>query len=98
MKKSTKDIAIDRVEANPKNYAKICYEFAVRSIRRRKKFTSEDLISAYESNGYPIPKEGRVWGAVIRKLKSEGLIRHYGFGTYQNPSGHAKPVNIWKTV
>lgn len=94
---NTTKSAISRAESGRFNFASICYLFARRSVLRRKnKFTSEDIIKAYHESGLPEPSELRVFGAVMVRLKKEGLIRHAGFGKYKGDQGHCKPTNIWK--
>ena len=93
-----KDAAINRAGSNKTNFAQLCYKFARRSVSKRHKFTSEDLIQAYERKGNPVPDDRRVWGVVMVKLIREGVIKHSGFAKYKNPNGHQKPVNVWKTI
>jgi hypothetical protein len=80
------------------NHYSECYNFALEFIERTNTFTSEDLKKAYSASGNPIPKEPRVWGSVILKLRRLGLVKHYGLTTYKNPNGHNKPCYIWETV
>lgn len=89
--------AIDLVQQGKNNYYNECFSYAKRFIQRQKgKFTSEDMIYAYSKTTQPQPKELRVWGAVMRELKSLGLITNAGFSIYKKPCGHSKPVNVWK--
>jgi hypothetical protein len=90
--------AIDLVQSGSNNFFTECLQFASTYLVFIDRFTSEDLIEAYRLTGKPQPLETRVWGAVVRRLVRDGLIRHDGFGTYKNPTGHGKPVNIWKRV
>lgn len=87
---------IEKVKEPNKNRFLMCYSYALGWIKYQSKFSSEDLIADYEKTDAPIPEEKRVWGAVIRELRKDKLIEHYGFGTYKNPVGHKKPVNVWK--
>lgn len=89
---------LESVSSSINNQFYSCYFFALNWIRQNRDFTSEDLITAYNHSGNPIPKEVRVWGAVIKALKKAKFIRNNGFGVYKKPCGHAKPVNIWQTI
>lgn len=93
-------ISLDQVQDRTINWYRDCLEYALKFIENESTmdFTSEDLIYFYEKEGNPKPAEKRVWGAVIRELKSRKLIIHHGYTTYRNPLGHCKPVNIWKVI
>jgi hypothetical protein len=86
---------IEAVRAAKQNQYLMCYSYSVSWIKDQIKFTSEDLIAAYEKNGANIPEEKRVWGAVIRELQKNNFIKHAGFSTYKKPCGHSKPINVW---
>lgn len=95
----TKEEAIEAVQLPEDNHYDVCYSFAIGFISaQRGKFTSEDLILAYGLKKLPIPKEPRVWGAVIRRLYKEERIEPVTWSTYQAKQGHGRPVRVWRTV
>lgn len=93
-------LSLDQVQDGTRNWYQDCLDFALKFIYKNStmEFTSEDMIWCYENEGNPKPAEIRVWGAVIRELKSRKLIKHNGFATYKKPQGHCKPVNVWKVL
>lgn len=91
-------LSLDQVQDATRNWYQDCLFFALNYITMVQSFTSENLIECYEKLGNPKPSEIRVWGAVIRELKSRKLIKHNGFTTYKKPQGHCKPVNVWKVI
>jgi hypothetical protein len=90
MKKSIKKVAEGK-----SNYYLECFSFAKKYAKKWNIFSSEDIINAYEKVGKPLPKEPRVWGAVMKELHKINAISHYTFGKYKKPCGHSKPINIW---
>lgn len=80
------------------NHYEICYAFATEFIKTATRFTSEDLIEAYEKKELPEPKEKKVWGAVMNKLRNQKLIVSDGYVKYRNPAGHGKPSTQWKVI
>lgn len=91
-------LSLDQVQDATRNWYQDCLFFALNYITMVQSFTSENMIDCYEKSGNPNPSEIRVWGAVIRELKSRKLIKHNGFTTYKKPQGHCKPVNVWKVL
>lgn len=87
--------AIKKVIIPDRNYYSECYAFAVKFIKKNHLFSSEDIIDAYNKIGLNIPKEPRVWGAVMAELSKLSLIYHRGYSRYIKPCGHGKPINIW---
>lgn len=79
------------------NYYSQCYNFAENWIKSNLRFTSEDLIEAYKLSQNPLPKEPRVWGAVISNLRKLNSIKAVGTTKYKNPNGHQKPCYIWES-
>jgi hypothetical protein len=89
---------IEAVKQPTENHYNSCYSFALKFLKSQSPksvFTSEHIIAEYNLTENPIPKEGRVCGAVIKKLKVDGLIKFAGYVRYENPLGHGKPCNSW---
>lgn len=94
--KSNLQGSLAQVEAGIDNHYNICYAYALLFLSKTSDpFTSEDLIECYLIDGYPMPREKRVFGAVIRQLLNYCLIKHNGIGKYKKKSGHSKLTNIW---
>ena len=89
---------IEAVKQPTENHYDKCHSFALlflKSQSAKSVFTSENIIAEYNLTENPTPREGRVWGAVMKKLKSDGLIKFAGYVRYENPLGHGKPCNSW---
>ena len=90
-------IYLSKVAAPKENHYYLALEFSIKFVNESKQpFSSENLIAAYLDGENPIPKESRVWGAVVKELLNRKLIVHAGFARYEKSSGHKKPINIWK--
>jgi hypothetical protein len=89
---------IEAVKSAKQNHYLMCYSFALTWIKGKEKFTSEDLIEDYFAKNNNLPKEKRVFGAVIRELLKYKFIEHSGYSVYKNKAGHGKPINVWKSL
>ena len=89
--------AIKKVSEGKNNYYLECYAYAVKFIKKHSSFTSEDIIDSYVKKGANLPKEPRVWGAVMRELSKNSLIVHNRIVLYKKPCGHSKPIREWKS-
>ena len=91
-------LAINQARDATRNWYDDCYRFAAKWVRRKKgRFSSEDIIQAFERKHDFRPSERRVWGAVMRQLKADGLIRWVCYGKAKLVSSHQKPINIWQS-
>jgi hypothetical protein len=91
--------ALLKVEKAESNHFEDFLNFAKQYLsENNNEFTSEDIIDKYNQSGKPIPKEPRVWGAVIRTLSRGNLIEFVGYAKYQKASGHSKPTAIWRKI
>ena len=88
---------IEAVKSAKQNHYLMCYSFALGFIKGKGKFTSEDIIEAYEKAGKPKPDEMRVFGPVIKELKKHNLIQHVGYSTAKLKTSHGQPINVWKS-
>ncbi len=87
---------LEQVVQPTENYYNECLDFArIWLINQTTPFTSEDLITDYNSSNELTPAEPRVWGAVVRKLSNEKLIRFEKYVKYENKRGHGKPCAQW---
>jgi len=59
------------------------------------KFTAQDIHRNNIAAKLPAPPDKRAWGAVMRALAKDGLIRSIGFVKSDSPSGHGHPVSQW---
>ena len=90
--------AIKKVSEGKNNYYLECYAFAVKFIKKHSSFTSEDIIDSDVKKGANLPKEPRVWGAVMNELAKKNFIFSSGYFTpYRKKSGHSKPTREWKS-
>lgn len=87
--------AIELVASGKHNHYERLLHFASGYIKTVTTFTSEDLIEAYNNNGFEQPKEHRVWGAVTRMLSKQNLIKGIDWVRYRKPEGHGKPSRLW---
>ena len=90
--------AISLVQSGARNFFDDCYHFAERWVIGKDNFTSEDLIHDFRQLHNFFPAEVRVFGAVMRKLQNDGLIKKVGIGSYKAPQGHSKPCNVWSSI
>lgn len=93
-----KEKSIKQAQEAKANHFLNCFNFAVKWIKKTNltKFSSEDIIDAYEATNEPKPAEKRVWGSVMRELAKAKVIRFKEYGIYKKLSGHAKPIYIWQ--
>lgn len=92
----TTDEAINRVKENNRRYYDDLLIFAYSWVKLQfKPFTSEDLKRDYYALGNAPPTEGRVYGAVFRKLSKEGFIFRHGIEFAKNPICHSRPMTKW---
>jgi len=89
--------SLEAVKQPESNHYDTCYSFALTYLSRAKgKFTSEDVRDAYYYAGHPQPKETRVWGAVFKKMQTEGRIVSCGYVKYRGTAGHSRPSTLWR--
>jgi hypothetical protein len=91
---------IEQVSESADNHMASCYEFAKQFVLKAKAskgvpFTSEDIIDLYNTTDNPKPREPRVWGAVLLRLKNQGHIIPMGYVPYRKKCGHGKPSRVW---
>ena len=87
---------IELVTVPPQNYYEECLTFGRQWVLNRKEdFTCEDIIDSYNATSDKLPAEGRVWGAVMKKLIKEHSLTFVRYDKYRNPTGHKKPIAVW---
>jgi hypothetical protein len=88
--------AIQMVEENNQEYYDRAFSFAEIWVKSQMlPFTSENIKSSFYALGNAPPEEPRVFGAVIRKLASEGKIKRHGYEKSKNPVCHSRPQTVW---
>lgn len=91
--------SLQQVSEAKQNHYNKCYHFALNFVRKQKEeFTSETIRQAYEQEHEQIPHEPRVWGAVMRSLSKDNLIKFKYYTKYQSPLGHGKPSAVWESL
>jgi hypothetical protein len=89
---------LEKVAEPCDNHYAECYEFAKQFVLKASRFvpfTSEDITDLYNETEKPQPREPRVWGAVLAKLKAQGYIMPTGYVPYRKKCGHSKPSRVW---
>lgn len=94
---------LENVKHNNKQYFLKAYSFSKEWLKTNlNPFSSEDLKEAFynvkDHKGNllnELPREPRVWGAVIAELKKDGLINFVKYQKYRNPAGHSRPSSVW---
>lgn len=89
--------AIKSTTEATRNWYADCLRFAKRWIKGKGKFSSEDLVQAFNKRHDFRPADGRVWGAVVRALKTDGSIRWVSFGKSRSETSNTYVKNIWKS-
>jgi len=63
----------------------------------KRTFTTDDLWACVDDEDWP--EEPRVMGAVISKMKRDGLITHAGYYVKSvRKKCHARPLMVWRTT
>lgn len=89
--------AIKSTTEATRNWYADCLRFAKRWIKGKGKFSSEDLVQSFNKRHDFRPAEPRVWGSVIRTLKTDGSIRWVSFGKSRSETSNTYVKNIWKS-
>jgi hypothetical protein len=76
---------------------------AVREYALDNYYFTVDELRAYAEATSPIAmfcKDGRAWGAVIRKAQAQGLVRKHGIVNvdYRHRNCHSAPRVVWETL
>jgi hypothetical protein len=66
--------------------------------RQHPTFATEDVRTWAQRQGLPRPPDGRAWGLVVRKARMAGVLTPAGFRTSHVPPGHARPVQVWRSM
>ena len=88
--------AADNAEMNEHGWQEQALMFLMKFPEKR--FQAEDVRSWAYSQGLTTPPNDRAWGAVIRKAKNQGCIRHVGYDAVSNPNAHRTPASVWERV
>ena len=89
---------IEAVRDAKQNHFLMCYSFTLGFIKDKDRFTSEDIIIAYDKSDNLKPEEKRVFGPVMLALIKNNLIEHIGYDKAKIKSSHYKPINVWKSL
>lgn len=90
--------AVASAETEAPGWAEQAYSFLERFIRSRKGEFMVEQVRERAKGVIPDPPSNRAWGSLIRKAKSEGLIKRVGFRSVTNPKAHCAPCSVWEIV
>ena len=87
---------IQQVADAKDNIYEQCLSFAENWLKNQTTvFTSENLIADFNKSETTLPKEPRVWGAVVQSLSRRKLITLIRYEPYKGKKGHGKPAAVW---
>lgn len=90
--------AIEQTKESTRNWYDDLLKFAKRWIKGKDKFTSEDIVAAWNKRHDYRPSEPRVFGAVMLQLKRDGLIRWVSYCRSKSTTSHTYPKSQWKSL
>lgn len=59
-------------------------------------FMVEELRSYAAVVDFPLPKNARAWGGVIRSAAFRGIVENCGMEKTSNVKAHRTPANVWQ--
>jgi hypothetical protein len=85
------------------NHYESCLSFAegiITMMQVGETFQSAEIINEYNliMPKDQVPKEPRVWGAVMQSIIKSGKIRFHSYVRYCNKIGHNRPANLWEKI
>jgi len=89
--------ALNSANEKAENWSQLAYDFALGYISKVPVFMVEEMRK--EAEGFvPVPPSKRAWGAIIKKLKKNGLVEHNGYRQVKNPLAHMANATLWKVL
>ena len=65
---------------------------------RHDTFLTDDVRTFAHQYGLPLPPDSRAWGGVMNRAVKRKLVERVGYAPVKSPSGHARPMSLWKWV
>lgn len=91
------DSKIEQADADADMWWKMkAEEYAIYLATKKKMLTTDDLLIWLDDHGYHTKNNSAI-GAIIRKLKSEGVIAFAGYTTSRRPTRCRNPIRVWKS-
>jgi hypothetical protein len=97
--RDARDTAVDRVQESHAEWVLLAILMTKRVAKVREYFTTDDVQEYCKSVGFPAPRDGRAWGAVMRAAAKEKFV--YKTGRYINSRSskcHARPKAEWQSA
>lgn len=90
-------LAIDTADAIIPNWSNDAYKLVCDYAKMYGSipFRAEEVRSYAAQIDFPLPKNGRAWGAVFTRAAREKVIKSIGYAKVSNPKAHATPAALW---
>lgn len=91
--------AVDHANARAENWSELAYKFLHKYAKKNPTFLAEEVRTLAEDSGeVPHPPSKRAWGGIIKRAKTEGLIKSLGIKQVTNPKAHQAYATHWGSL
>lgn len=90
--------SLDTAERVNPGWADSCYWFFKYWIRYQKRPFKMETFREWAKDLIDAPPSLRSFGAIVRRAKKEGLIKHVGYTQTENPKAHEANCSLWQRV
>jgi hypothetical protein len=90
-------LALDNANEKTENWYDKAYNRVVEHSKKESEFMVEDVREAARGI-LAEPPSNRAWGLVVRKAKSNNVIKWVRYDKVKNPKAHCTPASVWEAV